>query len=109
MADNWIGTTGNWSVAANWDSGVPTSSLDAVINTAAAQTITFDSGAGATDGAALTLTVAANDAFVVNGSSHKLTISGTATFNGTLTISSGNLSLGTASSVAGQFHQSGGI
>ncbi len=42
--DTWIGGSGNWSLASNWSAGLPTSTTDAVIDTASAATITIPAG-----------------------------------------------------------------
>src|SRR5271165_2022890 len=47
--DNWQGGTGHWSVAGNWDNGVPnntgTSSFDVVINSGQVDVVTLDMNA----------------------------------------------------------------
>jgi hypothetical protein len=39
QTDNWVGTTGNWSDAAQWDNGVPVAGGTIVISTATANSI----------------------------------------------------------------------
>src|SRR5438270_10702881 len=62
--DTWIGGNGNWNLASNWSSGVPTSTTDAVIDTAAAATIMISAGA---TGSVHSLTVGANDTLSMLG------------------------------------------
>ncbi len=63
-ADSWIGGSGNWNQAANWSSGLPNSSSDVTIDTAAAATITIQPGEADT---VHSLTVGANDTLTLPG------------------------------------------
>ncbi len=40
----WIGASGNWNQASNWNNGIPTATSDVTISPAAAQTITIQPG-----------------------------------------------------------------
>jgi hypothetical protein len=71
--DNWIGGTGNWSVASNWSMGLPGSSSDVTIF--GSGVVTFD-----TDSSINTLTMDATMRAVGN---RNLTIAGLLTVGGT--------------------------
>jgi hypothetical protein len=108
QTDNWVGATGNWSDATQWDSGVPVAGNDIVIGTASAAstddfslsigTITL-SGAGDSliipDGVSLAATGS-----IGNAGSIKMNSAGTNTFlmlNGNVSLSGkGTLTLGNA-------------
>ena len=105
-------TTGDWFVAANWDNGVPNSSLYAYvdnggtvnINSGAAQASSVQVGVNATG----TLSQTGGSLSIPNG----LTMGNTAGSNGTVTISDGSMSVNTAFNLGyhgtAQFNQSGG-
>jgi hypothetical protein len=85
---------GNWDTATNWSSGsVPGSGDIAVINTAAAATITIHAGDSES---VLSLTTASNDALSITGGS--LTLAANSTLNGPLEMTGGSLT-GTGSGI----------
>jgi hypothetical protein len=94
---NWINPNGgNWDVGSNWSTGrVPGGSDDAIINTAAAATITIQAGDTET---AHSLTTASNDTLSIKGGS--LTLNGRSSLGGAVSLTAGTLQLfggGTAS------------
>ena len=97
-------TSGFWDVAANWSTGtVPGAKDDVTISTAAAQTITHNTG---TNNIA-SLYVASDDTLAVTGGT--LTVLGIATIYGNLTESAGTMAFaGGASQVNGTVTQKGG-
>ena len=101
----WINSgSGNWDTAANWSTGsIPGSSDDAVINTAAAATITIQGG----DSLAVhSLTTSATDALALTGGS--LSLAANSSLGGNLTISNGLLFAGANLTIAGTLTQTGG-
>jgi filamentous hemagglutinin family protein len=86
----WIGTTGDWSVGANWSfHHAPTSSEDAQIpDVAGAQTITVASGSQA----AKSVVLIGDETLSLTGGS--LALTNASTINGTLSIAGGTLTSG---------------
>ncbi len=93
----WIGSSGDWFSAANWNNGVPTASTDASINNtgkaqinssgATAQSLQ-PSGGQLTIAGGLTFstTAAAMQCNVVPAGADNVSVSGTATLNGRLSV-----------------------
>src|SRR5579864_5887392 len=82
QTDNWMGTTGVWSDAANWDSGVPVTGNNIVIGTASANaTDDFSLAIGT-----LTLSHAADTMTIADGVA--LNASSTIANSGTIQLSS---------------------
>ncbi len=105
---NWmIAGGGNFDTAANWSGGkVPGSGDDAVINTAAAATITIQSGDNIL---VQSVTTAATDTLSITGGALSVT-AGSSTLNGPLTMNGGSLTasgLGVAFLANGSTHVSG--
>jgi len=70
MTDLWVGGAGNWSTAADWTAGVPTSDSDVTIGQTGSGTVTLDIGDtidSLTIRSGDTLGFAVNEALVVGG------------------------------------------
>src|SRR5207245_6022841 len=95
----WINPNGgNWGTAANWSTGsVPGSGDDAVINTAAAATITIQAGDVELVNSLMT---AANDALSLTGGA--LTVNASSTLSGPLAMTGGSLTVAANASLAGR-------
>lgn len=94
----WTGpNSGSWDVAGNWSSGaVPTAGDDVTIDTAAALTISIQSGDSI---AVRSLTTDANDTLSISGGSLTVT-GGSSTLNGPLDMTGGTLTADGASLIA---------
>lgn len=90
-AVDWIGpSNGSWDVASNWSTGVvPGFGDDVTIDTAAAQTVSIQSGDNITIGS---LTTGASDTLSMTGGSLIVT-SGASTLSGTLDMTGGALNV----------------
>src|SRR5215471_4326566 len=90
--DDWnTAASGSWGTAANWSNGVPTSSLDALINaTGAAYTVSLVSAAVANS-----LVINSSNATLAAGSDDSLTITGALTVDaGSISLSGGTIQAG---------------
>src|SRR5579863_6183655 len=89
----WNDGNSNWSSAANWIGGVPTSASDTCINNGSTVTLDVTGNTG-------TLTVASGN--VLNMGSSVLNVNGTAISNaGTITNNDGVLQLGSGATLSG--------
>jgi len=92
---NWIGTTGFWDVAGNWNPGIPQAGDSVFINVPGPQLVTFRSPTAITVGSLAVGSAANLDSFAVTGGALAVTgsytgVADTAISGGTLTLNGGS-------------------